>query len=136
MFTVVVEILLSLLLMATLGYCIVLERKLADVRKGQEGLATTIGDLNSAIGTASTTLRALQSTAATTGAELDQKVGRARATIDELSLVAASGERIAERMERSVDGQTPSRIVRRAQPNSQLPSGSIMGRLDALRAAR
>ena len=38
-----------MLLAATLCYCIVLERRLAAVRKGQEGLSRTIGELNMAI---------------------------------------------------------------------------------------
>jgi hypothetical protein len=43
------EIALEILLAATLCYCIVLERRLAAVRKGQEGLARHIGELNMAI---------------------------------------------------------------------------------------
>ena len=41
--TFAVEIALEILLAATLCYCVVLERRLAAVRKGQEGLSRTIG---------------------------------------------------------------------------------------------
>ena len=43
--TFYVEVALEILLAATLGYCILLERRLAAVRKGQEGLSRTIGEL-------------------------------------------------------------------------------------------
>ncbi len=126
----VVELVMTGLLAVTLVYCIVLERRLAAVRRGQDGLKSTIGELNGAIVNAGASVRALK--AATSGAAdtLDERLARARATIDELSLLTASGERIAERFDRTV--ATPAR----QQPASDLPSGSIMKRLDALRAVR
>ena len=54
--TFYVEIALEVLLAATLCYCIVLERRLAAVRKGQEGLKTHIGELNMAIAGAGASL--------------------------------------------------------------------------------
>ena len=99
-----------MLLAATLVYCIVLERRLTAVRKGQEGLKHTIGELNASIETAAASLRALQS-AAGSAAKLSTARSQARApAIDELSLVTASGERIAQRMERSSTARAkPSR---------------------------
>ena len=135
MLTLAVEIGLSILLAATLVYCMVLERRLSAVRKGQEGLKSTIGDLNASIARASQTLHALQAAAATTGETLDIKTTAARAAIDELSLLTASGERIASRMENSVETRPQPRAIIR-HGGAQLPSGSVMGRLDALRAAR
>jgi hypothetical protein len=133
--TIVLETGLCILLAATLVYCIVLERRLTIVRRGQEDLKKTIGDLNASISTAAASLHALQSAAAGVGEVLDRKVAGARAAIDELSLVAASGERIAQRMERSVDGGARPPAPARAA-NGQLPSGSVMSRLNTLRAAR
>ena len=57
------ELILEVLLAATLCYCIVLERRLAAVRKGQEGLKTHIGELNMAIAGAGASLRALKAAA-------------------------------------------------------------------------
>ncbi|MEI9929696.1 MAG: DUF6468 domain-containing protein [Rhizomicrobium sp.] len=129
------EIALCILLTATLIYCGVLERRLKIVRQGQQEMNATIGDLNASLANASASLRALQAAAGTVGEQLDRKIAGARAAVDELSLVTASGERIAERMERTIDtgivARTPARAV-----NSHLPSGSVMHRLDALRAAR
>ena len=50
---------LEILLALTLCYCVILERRLAAVRKGQEGLSRTIGELNMAISGAGASVRAL-----------------------------------------------------------------------------
>ncbi len=128
-----VELALTGLLAVTLVYCIVLERRLAAVRRGQEGLKATIGELNGAITHAGASMRALKATAAGAAETLDERLARARAIIDELSLLTASGDRIAERFDRAADA---SAATRAAAPVSSLPSSNIMKRLDALRAVR
>src|ERR1700749_385916 len=97
--TFYLELALEVLLAFTLGYCIVLERRLAAVRKGQEGLSRTIGELHMAIAGAGASLRALKSAAGEAAQTLDERLKRARLHIDELSVLTASGERIASRME-------------------------------------
>jgi len=139
--TLFVEVTLEILLAATLCYCIVLERRLAAVRKGQEGLSRTIGELNMAIAGAGASLRALKSAAGEAAQTLDERLKRARLHIDELSVLSASGERIASRMESA----TAPRIVENTvQPRERplrptadlnLPSSSIMNRLDSARTA-
>ena len=125
-FTFYVEITLEVLLAATLCYCIVLERRLAAVRKGQEGLSRTIGELNMAIAGAGASLRALKSAAGEAAHTLDDRLKRARLHIDELSVLTASGERIAQRME----GAAASPQVAREIPDMPLPSTSILSRLE------
>ncbi len=126
--TLAVELALSALLVATLFYCALLERRLKAVRKGQENLKATIGELNASLANASAGLRALQAAAGTGGVSLDRKLSTERATIDELSLLTASGERIASRMERSVETKPKVQSI-----STHLPSGSVM---DRLRTAR
>jgi len=122
--TFYVEVTLEVLLAFTLCYCIVLERRLAAVRKGQEGLSRTIGELNMAISGAGASLRALKAAAGEAAGTLDERLKRARLHIDELSLLTASGERIAQRIE---EGATQTRSLREL---SDLPSASIMTRLE------
>jgi hypothetical protein len=126
--TFFVEVALEVLLAATLCYCIVLERRLAAVRRGQEGLSRTIGELNMAIAGAGASLRALKGAANEAAQTLDERLKRARLHIDELSVLTTSGERIAGRME--------SATASRARPEITLPSNSIMGRLDTMRTAQ
>jgi len=133
--TFIIEGGLCLLLAATLVYCMVLERRLRAVRQGQQEMNAHIGDLNASLATAGASLRAMQAAAGSVGEQLDRKLATARATIDELSLVSGSAERIAQRMERTVDNNAAARAPVR-QASGHLPSGSVMGRLDALRAAR
>ncbi len=67
--TFFVEVTLEILLAVTLCYCILLERRLAAVRKGQEGLSRTVGELNMAIAGAGASLRALKSAGRRGGAD-------------------------------------------------------------------
>lgn len=134
------ELALDFLLVFTLGYCIVLERRLAAVRKGQEGLSRTIGELNMAIAGAGASLRALKAATGEAATTLDERLKRARLHIDELSVLTASGERIAHRMECAamqrggMETATPSsasaRAARPAAADMALPSASIMSRLE------
>src|ERR1700744_5780221 len=121
--TLLVEISLEALLAVTLVYCILLERRLAAVRKGQEALKRTIGELNMAIAGAGASLRALKSAAGEAAVTLDERLKRARLHIDELSVLTASGERIAARMEGATAprGRTDTPLA-----DIALPSNSIM----------
>jgi hypothetical protein len=128
----IAELILEVLLAATLCYCIVLERRLAAVRRGQEGLKTHIGELNMAISGAGASLRALKAAAGEAAQTLDERLKRARLHIDELSVLTASGERIAQRME----GAAASPRIAREIPDMPLPSTSIMNRLNTARMSQ
>jgi hypothetical protein len=124
--TFYLELALEVLLAFTLAYCVILERRLAAVRKGQEGLSRTIGELNMAISGAGASLRALKSAAGEAAQTLDERLKRARLHIDELSVLTVSGERIAQRME----GAAANPRVAREIPDMPLPSTSILSRLE------
>src|SRR5580692_4295762 len=134
--TFIVEVSLELLLAVTLCYCVVLERRLSAVRKGQEGLSRTIGELNMAIAGAGASLRALKSAAGEAAQTLDERLKRARLHIDELSVLTSSGERIARRMEGATSPNTRSEREPAPMADMALPSNSIMNRLDTMRAAQ
>jgi hypothetical protein len=120
------ELALEVLLAFTLAYCVILERRLAAVRKGQEGLSRTIGELNMAISGAGASLRALKSAAGEAAQTLDERLKRARLHIDELSVLTVSGERIAQRMESAAASPRVAREI----PDMPLPSTSILSRLE------
>ena len=134
--TFYVEIALEVLLAATLCYCIVLERRLAAVRKGQEGLKTHIGELNMAIAGAGASLRALKTAAAEAAGTLDDRLKRARLHIDELSVLVGSGERIAARIESATATRRGGDVEMPREISQPLPSSSIMNRLDSLRVSQ
>lgn len=120
------ELGLEILLAFTLAYCVILERRLASVRKGQEGLKRTIGELNMAIAGAGASLRALKSAAGEAAQTLDERLKRARLHIDELSILTASGERIAQRMENVANAPRVAKEI----VDMPLPSTSILSRLE------
>jgi hypothetical protein len=78
-----------------------------------------------AISGAGASLRALKAAAGEAAVTLDDRLKRARLHIDELSVLTASGERIAQRMESAAG--TPR--VAREIPDMPLPSTSILSRL-------
>jgi ABC-type transporter Mla subunit MlaD len=102
------------------------------VRKGQEGLSRTIGELNMAIAGAGASLRALKAAAGEAAGTLDERLKRARLHIDELAVLTGSAERIADRIERGVSN-APRSVPLADIP---LPSNSIMNRLDNMRSAQ
>ncbi len=120
-----VEIVMSALLAATLVYCAILERRLAMLRNGQDGLKQTIGELNGAIISAGACMRALKDAAANAGEALDERLGRARGMADELALLVASGERAAARIEVQTG-------MKNGYARSTTPA-VLANRLDALR---
>ena len=124
--TFYLELGLEVLLGFTLCYCVILERRLAAVRKGQEGLSRLVGELNMAISGAGASLRALKAAASEASQTLDQRLKRAQLHIDELSVLTASGERIAQRMESAA---TAPRVAKEL-PDMPLPSTSILSRLE------
>lgn len=127
-FTLTVELILTALLAATLFYCIVLERKLAALRSGQDGLKKTLASLNGAVAAAGTSMHALKSAAGEITETLDSRLTHARGLADELGVLCTSGERIAERFDREIS-------IKPSAAKSDLPSASIMDRLDSGRFA-
>lgn len=97
--SMIVEVTLAVLLMATLICCFSLDRRLKRLRTDQESLNGTVHALNAAVMSAGASVAKLR--AATSEAEktLGGKVTSARALVDELSLLTAACERIATRME-------------------------------------
>ncbi len=126
----ILELILCLLLALTLAYCMVLERRLAEVRRGQQGLKALIRDLNGAIGKAGEALVALKAASEGAARTLDGRTKHARALADELALITASGERIAERFDRVAPAARAA-----GRPDGGLTAGA-RDRLDALRAVR
>jgi hypothetical protein len=123
--SLLVEIGLSVLLFATIVYCAILERKLSALRKGQDGLKDTIAKLNEAIVAAGSSMRMLKSTAAGAAEALDERIARSRSIADELSILTASGDRIAERMSERSSAPRTNNVA-------QMPA-SLSARMEALK---
>ncbi|MGD0191048.1 MAG: DUF6468 domain-containing protein [Rhizomicrobium sp.] len=125
--SLIVELALSVLLTATIVYCAILERRLSMLRTGQDGLKQTFGEMNTAIVSAGAAIRALKESAASAADALDDRLSRARGMADELSLLTASGERIAER----IVGQRSAQPLPESAKSAR--SAVLAGRLESLR---
>lgn len=90
----ILDVLLAVLLVATLAYCLILSRKLDHLRNGQSELHLIIDQLGDATLNAERAIRGLKLTADETDARLSEKLSRARILIDELTALARAGSRL------------------------------------------
>ena len=97
-FGLVIELMVSGLLLVTIGYCFLLDRRLAALRNGQDGLREVITDLNAATQQAQASVMALKATGEQTSDRLKKEIADARALADELSVMVEAGDGIADRL--------------------------------------
>jgi len=86
--TLTLEIVLALMLGACLFFFWRLDRKLAALRNGQDGVRAAAAELAHATAQAEAAVRAMRATAQETGRDLQQRINDARATADRLGLGA------------------------------------------------
>jgi hypothetical protein len=126
------EALICLLLAAAVVMCWRVDRRLRALRSGQDGLKTTISDLNDAVDRARASLAALDRASKEQGAALKTDVEAARRLSDELRFLTDRGET-----------QAQSALARRERPAPPQPTRWAPERtdeeqslLDALKALR
>lgn len=89
------------LLVATIAYCIMLERRIRSFRTDQAELAGIIGKLDSATKNAEEAVAGLKVTADETGGNLDGKLSHARTMSNELAFMVEAGDSIAHKLSNS-----------------------------------
>ena len=104
-FEIILEGLVAVLLVATIAYAAILNRKLNTVRKGKAEFEALVKDLNVAIEQAGQGIGAFRQLSEKTSARLDEAVNDARAIRDDLSLLIERGTFVADRMAASVTEQ-------------------------------
>jgi hypothetical protein len=120
-----VDVALVGLVATMIGYCVMLDRRLARLREGQAEMIRVAAAFQEAIGRAEAALAGFHAVGRASGERLDRLVGEARALGDELTFLAERGERSAARL----------------AGEGHAASGSGLSRVehdlaDALRAAR
>jgi len=83
-----IELVLAAMLAACLFYFWRLDRKLAALRNGQDGVRAAAAELAQATAQAEAAVRAMRVTAQEAGRDLQQRINDARATADRLGLGA------------------------------------------------
>jgi len=96
---IVINAALVVLLGTVLGYCVTLNRRLGRLRDAQSQLGGYIDRLNQAISQAGRSIESLKAAGGEAGEALRGEVRSARSLRDELALILASGNNLAERLE-------------------------------------
>ena len=86
--TLVIEVVLAIMLAACLFYFWRLDKKLGELRSGQDGALKAAAELVQATAQAEAAVRAMRSTASDAGRDLQARINDARATADRLGLGA------------------------------------------------
>lgn len=98
------DLIVAGLLVATIWYCVVLNRRLSLLRDAQNEMQRTVQEFDRATTAARSSIIELRSVADRTGAELREQITKAAALSDELKFIADSGNRLAERLTDQVTG--------------------------------
>lgn len=93
------EGLVAILLLITIAYCFVLDKRLKALRSGEDGLREVILGLNDATLRAQQSIAQLKEAGGEAGQDIAQKLRDGRALADELALMVESGNNLANRLE-------------------------------------
>ncbi len=94
----IVNLVVLVLLAAAIGWAIVLDRRLRDLRAGRDGVKQSVLDLSNAAARAEAAVAALRQAAEKSGAELATQQTRAKAAADELGFLVSAAEGLAGRL--------------------------------------
>ena len=105
MIEIILETLVAVLLIVTVIYCYVLNRRLASLRDSQAEMVQLLDDFAVAMEKAQSGVSELRQASASIGEELQQRVSAARALSDELRVMTQSGDDLANRLEKGLIGR-------------------------------
>ncbi|MDF1732175.1 MAG: DUF6468 domain-containing protein [Minwuia sp.] len=123
------DVLLVVLLTATVIYCFRLNRRLGQLRNAQGDMAALVQSFDQSTERARSSIDELKSTAGAVGLELEARVAKARDMLDELQLVTTSGERVADRIEKGVDSRKSSVTAAPTRP-AEVPASAAPARAE------
>jgi len=149
------DAIVALLLIATIGYSMVLNRRLGAVRSDREKFETLVRNLNAASQRAEVAVTNLRVTADDLSRRLEKKVEEARALTDDLTYMIERGDGIADRLANQIragrDALKPDfqpelkpapkqppraeQVVERVAPPAQTEPASRLAPAEAPRAA-
>lgn len=93
-----IECLVALLLLITIGYCVVLNRRLKRLRDDEQALKGTIGELVTATEIAERAVRGLRATVAEAESSLGERIGQARQAAEDISRERQAAEALLRRL--------------------------------------
>ncbi|WP_339632649.1 DUF6468 domain-containing protein [uncultured Sneathiella sp.] len=90
------------LLLATIGYCAILNKRLSNMRDAHAELRHLTEEFDKALVRSKVGVDELKSLAQTTGKQFRDEISQAKELIEELQLINASSTRIADRLQMNV----------------------------------
>ncbi len=126
----VVDGVVAVLLAVTIGYAIVLNRRLKAMKDEQAVMGRLISSLNQATAKAQEGIYELRSVAQTTEEGLKREINRARALTDELQLITEAGNNLAKKIEKGLVGR--NRPDDSARSDDGVPTPKARRNLDQL----
>jgi chromosome segregation ATPase len=119
------DLVVAVLLVVTIGYSVVLNRRLAALRGDKAQLRALVEGLAAATASASTGVAALKAAAENVGHELEAKLAKAAALGDDLSYLIERANAAADRLEGSIRAQRDA--ARSAETAPQEAPAPVLG---------
>jgi len=105
---VVLDAVVVVLLMATIGFCIVLNRRLGALRRNEAELKQMLAKFGQVASEAEAGIARLKEAGTGAVTELRERIGEAEALRDDLAFVAERGDRIAADLGRKLSASRPA----------------------------
>lgn len=112
--TMIVEIVVAVLLLVTLGISLVLNRRLGNLRANQDEMRRLIGDFDTALTKARQGLAELKTASASADTAHEERMKQAKTLRDELGFMIETGDRLADRLAGEASGNRAARQDRPA----------------------
>ncbi|MGB8274226.1 MAG: DUF6468 domain-containing protein, partial [Alphaproteobacteria bacterium] len=110
------DILVAALLVATIAYCVMLNRRLGALRRNEEELRKVLSTFGDAATRAEAGIANLRKAGGEVGDVLGHKVAEARAIYDELAFVTERGDSLVSQIADSLTAVRP--VLREAAPSA------------------
>ncbi len=94
----ILESLVAVLLVVTIGYCFILNRRLIALRHGQNEMHAVVLTLNQATEKARVSVEQMRRSSLSIAGDLSEKIKGGRAIADELVMIVESGNSLADRL--------------------------------------
>ncbi len=116
-FRVLLDLVIAVLLIATIGYAITLNNRLTALRRNRDQMAKIIASFNEATVRAESSIPKLRRAADEAGGGLQERVEKAQSLRDDLAFMIERADTMANRLENAV--RSARTEVRAPQPSSQ-----------------
>ncbi len=137
-FSLIFDALIAVLLVATIGYSAVLNRKLGILRDGKSEMEALIASFSESTERAGSGVELLKQEAGRSGESLQKKVEAARGLVDDLGFLIERGTKLAERLDGGIGSgrakPAAGLAAERAPAQAQRPAAAAKAEIGAAHA--